>query len=129
MPMLPFKPQFAELVRAGIKRQTIRKVRKSHPIQVGDTLILATGSRTKHYRRLCGNSGDFWQLPPVCTTVEPIEIDIGIDEGYIRVGGHTLYLQERLDLVHADGFKSTADFMEFFRKTHGLPFAGVVIRW
>ena len=42
MPALNFQRQFADAVRCGYKRQTIRAKRK-HTIRIGDTLYLQMG--------------------------------------------------------------------------------------
>lgn len=51
MPLLGFKQEFAKLVEAGVKKQTIRALRKV-PIRAGDRLVLAEGVRTKNFRRI-----------------------------------------------------------------------------
>lgn len=51
MALLNFQKQFADLIEAGTKRQTIRAARK-YPIKVGDKLYLYTGLRTKYCRKL-----------------------------------------------------------------------------
>lgn len=53
---------------------------------------------------------------------------------FITIAGERqIYLDEKkLDdpkFSIADGFKNEADMVEFFRKEHGLPFAGRVIYW
>ncbi len=66
MPSINFKPEFAEAVKNGTKRQTIRQVRKN-PIKPGDMLTMFTGQRTKDCRKLCMHK---------CKSVEEIEITI-----------------------------------------------------
>lgn len=118
MPALNFQKQFADDVESGLKRQTIRLVRK-HPIIKGNTLFLYTGQRTKYCKKL-GET--------VCKSVEqfviesscPIRVFVGINE---------LSRGEVQRLAHADGFSTLDDFINFFRLRHGLPFQGVLIKW
>ena len=44
-------------------------------------------------------------------------------------GRHALGDDELRALATADGFGSVGDFLAFFRRSYGLPFQGVVIRW
>ena len=110
-----FSPKFAPLVESSAKRQTIRKLRK-RPIKPGDTLRLYTGMRTKACR-LLGEA--------VCADVASVSI---YDELHgLRLRG--CIVDTREEFAAADGFASYAEMLAWFERTHGLPFAGVVIRW
>jgi len=120
MPALNFQQRFAAAVESGEKRQTIRAVR-ALPLKVGDTLHLFTGMRTRACRRLG---------TVVCTEVTPFEI--------VSAGGWSIYwvlddqcmTNDECDaLAKADGFASEYEMTEWFDRTHGLPFEGVLIRW
>lgn len=117
--LISFKPQFPALVESGQKRQTIRAPRKRQ-IKVGDTLILATGVRTKHYRRL-GEA--------TCVDSFPIRIhECGVkfpDRPHWEAWDSWAVSQ----LARMDGFRYIADFRAFFETQYGFPFDGVVIRW
>ena len=117
MPLLGFKKQFAPMVEAGTKRQTIRAKRKDgkNP-HSGERLYLYTGLRTKSCRKL-GEA--------VCANVREIMID-----GWgICLSGKWANHDEMMNIVKADGFTSWTDFLAFFRKEHGLPFWGLLIEW
>ena len=126
MPLLNFKKEFAPMVELGLKdpehpdakRQTIRARRKDlRDPQAGQTLYLYTGLRTTVTRKL----GE-----PECKSSEPISID----EHYRVVLGVTdLSTKEISNVAAKDGFGSISDFFEFFRKTHGFPFYGFLIKW
>ena len=61
-----FKAQFADAVERGVKRQTIRAIRKDGRVpHIGSALQLYTGMRTKNCRKL---------KDAVCTNVWPITI-------------------------------------------------------
>jgi len=118
MPALNFKKEFSDKVASGEKKQTIRALRKDckNP-RPGQTLYLYTGMRTQYCKKLGEGT---------CTSVEPI----CIEEHYeIVVGVRLLPLAEEIRFIRADGFKSAKKFYDFFRKTHGLPFWGLLIKW
>lgn len=117
MALLNFQEQFANGVEFGKKSQTIRKQRKN-PIKVGDTLYIYTGLRTKKARKLRTEK---------CKWVDQIRIycdGIGFDQ---RWG---LSSKRELDeFAQADGFDSFYEMARWFKKTHGLPFEGILIKW
>lgn len=114
MPALNFQARFAALIESGQKRQTIRATRK-RPIVRGDVLYLYTGQRSKHSRLLGVAS---------CLSAE----EISIEENSCWLD-HALNSEECQALATADGFESWAHMVDWFRETHGLPFAGQLIRW
>ncbi len=127
MPALNFMKQFAEDVEWGIKRQTVRALRKDGRAhcKVGDRLRLYTGMRTKGCRLL----GEATVL-----SVEPVLI-----EGTcMSVNGTPLFSsilsrdqpgQTDNEFAEADGFGGFMEMADWFQQIHGLPFSGVVIRW
>ncbi len=118
MPAINFKKQFAEKVKSGTKHQTIRALRKDgrNP-RPGQTLYLYTGMRTKYCRKL-GEA--------ICKSVEQITIE---ENSSIVVGVDFLDAPQEIELAKDDGFDLLADFLDFFRKTHGLPFYGLLIKF
>ena len=126
MPALNFMKQFAPLVELGLKepdhpeakRQSIRARRKDgrDPRQ-GQQLYLFTGMRTAYCKRL-GEAE--------CKSVQQFTIE---DNLAIYVGPHCLTVGEEEQMAKADGFKTRGEFYDFFRKTHGLPFHGFLIKW
>lgn len=119
MPALNFQKRFAEDVRTGKKRQTIRTVRK-HPIKVGDALYLYTGMRTKQCVKLC--EGRCWWVMPIKISRHPTT-----GGGVLRNQSGASHLLD--EFAQADGFDSAEDMLNWFEQTHGLPFRGVLIRW
>ena len=118
MPALNFKKQFAPAVESGEKLQTIRARRQDGRDPVaGQTLYLYTGMRTKGCRKI----GEV-----ICKETQQITIE---ENGMIIIGTHQLCVGEEENLARADGFKSAAQFRDFFRDTHGLPFHGLIIKW
>jgi len=118
MPALNFKKQFASAIESGEKKQTIRALRKDgrNP-KPGDTLYLYTGMRTKGCRKL-GEAK--------CISVEQIGINESID---IDLGTRSLSIAEEMEIIRDDGFENSAQFYQFFRDNHGLPFFGLLIKW
>lgn len=121
MPLLGFKKQFIDKILSGEKRSTIRKYRKDaknpHP---GQTLYLYSGLRTKSCRKL---------KEVVCKSVSSIYID---RNGYNIDVTVELKDYDALSiaiLAQSDGFDTITDFFDFFEKTHGLPFSGLLIEW
>jgi hypothetical protein len=116
MALINFQKQFANDVEIGVKRQTIRAIRK-RPIVPGETLYLYTGLRTKNCRKLRQNE---------CISVNSIEITT-MD---IIISGDSFFYYDYLNqFAVADGFTDFRSMVEWFSKTHGLPFNGWLIKW
>ena len=115
MPLLNYKKQFAPLVESGEKRQTIRAMRK-RPFNPGDRLYHYTGLRTRSCRKL---------LESDCISADKIDI---IPHGTVFINDlrRTGSMEE---FAAADGFDTWEDMLEFFERTHGLPFTGQLIMW
>lgn len=122
MPVVMFKEQFAAKVASGEKRQTIRPPRK-RPIKPGDKLSLRKWSGSAY------RSPQVKLLESVCEKVSTILIDESFKEFTFVVDGERLNQEQWAKLARADGFHCTTDMLDWFRKTHGLPFAGVMIHW
>lgn len=118
MTVIMFMHRFAPLVENGTKGQTIRPERK-RPIRRGDTLSLRRWA-DKAYR-----SPQVELRRTVCISVEPVTVAMLT----VTVGGRLLTDAEREAFARADGFASGMDMGDWFENQHGLPFAGVVIRW
>ncbi len=113
-----FQKEFSSDVETGKKRQTIRAHRKDgRHAKPGDKLQLYTGMRTKSCRKLVDPD-------PTCTSTE--EITIAQDGISYSDGGVSMTPEV---VAKRDGFATFEAMAEFFRKTHGLPFTGVLIRW
>lgn len=118
MPAINFKKEFANDVEHGIKRQTVRKLRKDgrNP-KVGDKLYLYTGLRTKSARKL---------KETICKNVKQITIE----ENYKIIVGLNELTHDQVDhFAKQDGFKDTESFFNFFKDNHGLPFYGLLFTW
>lgn len=109
-----FQAQFAPDVEAGRKRQTIRSEGKRRHAQIGDTVQLYTGMRTKGCRQI--GTG-------ICTT----STYCAIREDGITLGNHPKVNIE--EFARADGFRDFDHMKQWFRDTHGLPFTGRLIAW
>lgn len=121
MALINFQKQFADDVRSGKKRQTIRAPRK-YPIKAGETLYLYTGLRTKNTEKL---------VEVECKSVDEIYISrAGL--ATIKNDGEVVslpYVEFQEDFAKADGFDSWKDMRKWFSDTHGLPFTGILIKW
>ncbi|WP_035238125.1 hypothetical protein [Desulfobacter vibrioformis] len=118
MPSLNYKKQFAGKVESGEKRQTIRARRKDgKDPRPGQTLYHFYGLRTKYCRKL---------REDVCKSTEAITIE---GRHNVVVGTITLSLAAETNLANADGFYTSIEFFDFFEKTHGFPFHGLIIKW
>lgn len=114
---------FKDKVLSGAKRQTIRGKRK-HPIKEGERLYLWWKQRTSEREKL--GEAD-------CELVLDIVIEKG---GYLIRDPHDKMTREfysntdsRDAFAIADGFDNWQQLEEFFERTHGLPFEGVLIQW
>jgi hypothetical protein len=108
MRVILFQDKFAELVRSGAKKQTIRVKARCKP---GDELSLRkwTGKPYRSKQETLCNS--------VCTRVQEVRIYEGPATETSEV------------LARADGFSSHAEMQAWFKNTHGLPFEGQQIEW
>lgn len=123
MPALNFKAQFAPLVESGAKRRTIRAFRKDgrDPKQ-GDPLYLYTGLRTKAARLL---------LKTQCARARHVNIFGNNVRFVLHQGGRNLF-DDVLNLdefAQLDGFANWGEMRDWFDRTHGLPFNGLLIEW
>lgn len=118
MPALNFQKQFAEAVESGNKCQTIRAYRKDgRDPKVGDTLYLYYGMRTTQCRKL-GEAE--------CSDVRGILIQ----RPWIQIVSDDPALPADPDMIaRDDGFQDFGAMLDWFEKTHGLPFNGILIRW
>ncbi len=114
-----FKPQFAPLVEAGLKLQTIRAERRTRHSRPGEAMQLYTGMRTKTCRKLLTPD-------PICQSIEPILIHYELG---IKMDDRWLKREECTQIAIADGFSDWGECFRFFRDTHGLPFKGRLIKW
>ena len=116
MRVIMFQPQFAEKVRSGLKRQTIRKKANCVP---GDDLSLRKW-KDKPYR-----SKQEVLREETCRCV----MDVEITDTCVKLDGQPLTPEAEIGFAVADGFMSPSDMRDWFRQTHGLPFGGQLIRW
>jgi hypothetical protein len=127
MPSLNFQTRFAEDVRKGFKRQSIRAPRKdgrAHA-KVGDTLKLYTGQRTKDCRLL--GEATVTRIAKVVVH----EFGIFLDGAMLPIVLISCWPWEMThhEFARLDGFADFAEMRDFFEELHGLPFEGVVIFW
>ena len=118
MALIGIQKQFTPKVESGEKRQTIRAPRK-YPIKPREILHIYTGLRTKACRKL---------LTTICKSVDDINIyETGIE---FNNDGIKLVYKYCLDnFAIADGFNDYEDMLNWFKKTHELPFKGQLIKW
>lgn len=120
--LLNFSPDFIPLVESGAKPHTVRAYRRDgrDPLP-GDMLHLYGGWRTEAVRLLRREACEF-----------AIDIAIQASAGnvhHILLGGRPLAQNDIEMLARVDGFMDGAAFVEFFEKTYGLPFTGLLIGW
>ena len=108
-----FKPYFVDHILAGRKTQTIRQAKRCN---VGDTMHLFTGLRTKNCRRI-GNvmciATDYCAIRPEYITFGNADYWPSIDE-----------------FARNDGFLDYKDMVKWFEITYGSQiFIGHVHKW
>ena len=101
-----FQKQFAPLIRAGTKTQTIRPVGKRRHARPGEPIQLYTGMRTRACRKILTDD-------PVCLAVSPIALDFTA-EPRIVVDGAAVEPSQLDAFARADGFASLDEMREFF---------------
>lgn len=127
MPLLGFRPRFADPILDGTKRQTIRAPRKDKRphAREGQKLYLYTGLRTQHARKL-GEA--------TCTGVD--EVYMNFQRNAVTVtsalGVRPILAFSNLDeFAQADGLADWADMKATFAEIHGerIEFWGSIIHW
>lgn len=119
-----FKPQFAPLVKAGIKRQTIRPTPKRMP-QNGDIIDCRewTGVPYRSPQRRIGEY-TIREVGAVLISHQLIQLNFpDVQFGMFSDGGW------KDQFARLDGFNLWADMRDWFQREHGLPFKGIVIMW
>jgi hypothetical protein len=114
-----FKPQFADMVECGDKRQTVRPVPKRMP-KTGDKISLRTWSG-KPYR-----SKQRVLREAVISDVRTCQIN----DDALMVDGEWCDRWTMEWFAEMDGFECWDALAEWFRENHGkLPFCGIIIFW
>lgn len=118
--LLNFKPQFADRVESGDKRQTIRRWRTDGKrMKPGDTLKLYTGLRTKKARLLRTATVD---------SVASVRMDIS--GNVIVVDGNRLDTERAAAFARADGFTCVSEMLRWFNDQYmSCDFDGYYVRW
>lgn len=124
MPLYNFKQQFADAVRSGRKRQTIRARGKRQAPQPGQVAHLYTGLRT---RDVC----PLGTHPIVSVTQISISVRSRIVQTPNQYGNTWIELdsQEVEQLARDDGFDSADTFFAFFGADGSTSFSGYLIKW
>jgi hypothetical protein len=112
-----FKPQFAPLVKAGTKRQTIRPLPKRMP-QPGEV----ESWRQWSGRPYCSPQIELAQVR--ITAVDHIQIH----RSMMVVNGVIQTPKQQIGIATADGFEMPIKMAIWFELTHGLPFTGILIK-
>lgn len=115
MPSFNFRTRFAESVKLGTKRQTIRATRKHRP-RVGQVAHCFVGLRTQKCRPL-----GQWRIVEV--------VAVQISTRGVSVNGKTVPPKKLDRFAQADGFSNWREMRTWFEDVHGLPFAGDLVRW
>jgi hypothetical protein len=115
-----FKPQFAPLVEAGTKRQTIRPEPKRMPREGAPISLRAwLGAPYRSKQRVLKEA--------TVTEVRTVKMDAA---GVCLYDGFAGYAPADIEqFARADGFASWAEMRDWFQTQHGLPFRGVLIKW
>lgn len=121
-----FKPQFAALVEAGTKTQTVRPTPKRMP-KAGDRISLRCwiGKPYRSKQRVIREA--------IVRAVAQFEIHYATPDQMtwceMSLNGEVLDSVGAFAFAMADGFENIEKMAEWFRVEHGLPFQGVVIYW
>ena len=122
MPIINFQPEFVEKIKVNQKTMTIKKSRKRQ-IKQGCTLHLYVGLRTKQARKI---------KEVKCKSIKRITIIPPSNNSALHIFLNSKPLGdvfEILNFIKKDGFDNPYEFLNFFEKTYGLPFSGVLIQW
>ncbi len=131
MNVILFQPRFEPLIRCGAKWQTCRLHRRDGKprARVAETVSLRVWSGLPY------RSKQREIAQAVITEVESIQIErngVSFGDGTLRawwVGVGTKNEHYLEYFAKRDGFDSFGQLVEWFQKTHGLPFSGSCIEW
>ena len=112
-----FKPRFADLVRSGAKKQTVRPVPKRMPAP--GWLLDARQWSGRPYNSPQVAIGEYRLLRVASITID----------SRIRLSGEWLNEDARERFAIADGFAGWDEMREWFAAEHSLPFSGVCFFW
>lgn len=116
-----FKPQFAELVKSGQKRQTIRPMPKRMP----------KAGNLESWRQWKGRPYRPGQIELAQVRLTSVQV-IHIDHQGAFIGGplsgQLISEEDQDNFAIADGFKNFGELLFWFDKQHGLPFKGILIK-
>lgn len=115
-----FKRRFIEPIREGLKRQTVRRIRKDgRTARPGEELQLYYAMRTRQCE-LIGRS--------ICRECLPIEMWLSTKSPTVLIAGHPA---DPGPFAYADGFTSWPDLLAFWDAEHpGVHhFAGTLTTW
>jgi len=123
-----FNARFAPRIAAGTKTQTIRADRRRHA-RPGELLQLFSGMRTRFCAKIMPD--------PLCIGVDPLALRFDAEGRIVLAAIDGVRVADLPAFALADGFDSTDDMADFWRRTHGLAansgghfiFRGVLIRW
>lgn len=122
MKYLLFLPRFEAPIRAGVKRQTIRRPRAKGAPAVGELVGL---------RRWTVQAYRSPQLEIGVARVErvlPIAVDL-VDGLRVAVAGEELAGEDLDRFAVGDGFASAAELAEYWARERIRSFEGVVYQW
>lgn len=125
-----FQRRFVDAILRGEKWHTIRPNPKRKILR-GDTASLRywTGQpyRSKQKKIM---EVDVIRVEGVRIQLRPMLVGGYLtDHLEIFVGGKRLTTLEQIHLAFSDGFDNRADLVNWFRREHGLPFEGILIKW
>ncbi|MGB9154390.1 MAG: hypothetical protein WCD70_15030 [Alphaproteobacteria bacterium] len=111
-----FRPIFVPKILSGEKLSTIRSTKRC---EVGDTMQLYTGQRTKACRKL---------MDVTCIGVAPIILSAAVMWRLGEITGNVHPMSALL--LHAqEGFANMKEMLDFFREEYGLPYRGFIHAW
>lgn len=126
MPIFNFKDRFAEAVRSGAKRQTIRARGKRPPPKEGSVAYLYSGLRTKQVRKL----GEHRITSVTLISIGAAQRIVSMPRGTgATARWDNLDPAEVEQLARADGFASAGEFFDFFQSEYGGTASGYLIKW
>lgn len=118
-----FKRRFVEPIRAGTKRQTLRKQGKRRHAMPGEKLQLYTGQRTKSCEKIL-------EEDPTCLGTATVVVRCGLQTVSVNFAGKWLTANELVVFARSEGFAGPADFHQYWLDNHGTgDHELVAIRW
>ena len=118
-----FEPRFADLVKSGKKKCTIRKKGKRE-VRVGDLMDARIWSGRPYWSKTVKLIES-----PITKVEEIVILKPGMLNPMVMIDDELIIPGLVVGIAYRDGFDRIESFIRYFRDKYELPFVGNIIHW